>query len=183
MQTLEKYGLVVLTATIDRKGRPLNRREPDYQDCIDCGETKHITEFPLRNGEGSGHAKGCKPCVKVQSQIRAKLKKEFPVENLPVDYRCPVTGKNADELREEKYDSNPDIPMSKLFHLHHDHKTGEFIAYVSKMVNDGMGFLQDNPDYLEKSADLMRNPPGAKAYYDACGIGIGHNSKGLFNDE
>ena len=179
MDTLEEHGLKVTEATRDRNGRPLIRRESDHQACTTCGETKHITAFPFRHGPDSGHGKECKPCIKINTKVRKKLKEQVPVENLGEDYRCPVTGKNADDLRREKYDSNPDIPISRLFHLHHNHKTGEFIAYVSKMVNDGMGFLQDNPDYLEKSADLMRNPPGVEGYYKACGI----DPKGLFDDK
>jgi hypothetical protein len=58
------------------------------------------------------------------------------------NYACGVTGKQTPSL-----------------YLDHSHATGQLRGLLSYKINKGLGFFDDNPDYLRAAANYLENPP------------------------
>jgi 5-methylcytosine-specific restriction endonuclease McrA len=45
-----------------------------------------------------------------------------------------------------------------VFHVDHNHKTGEFRGLLCDSCNRGIGYLKDNPELLQKAAAYVARP-------------------------
>ena len=116
--------------------------------CINCGETKSVTEFykePNSNKEGKVYYRTeCKDCERAKKKVKDKLlSKMFGSsaklkENRPYGTPCAICEK----------------PMDKPI-FDHCHETGEFRGWLCNGCNIGLGHLGDNLEGLMKAVRYL----------------------------
>lgn len=66
-------------------------------------------------------------------------------------------GTNINEVEEYSKSGCEICGTHKHLHVDHDHKTGQFRGILCSKHNNGLGFLGDNIEGLEKALDYLRN--------------------------
>jgi hypothetical protein len=90
-----------------------------------CHEEKTLDSFPKHVAHFDNLDTRCRDCIRNQSKIRRKLKKENPP---PPPGPCPHCGKHTSS-----------------WHLDHCHETDTFRIYICESCNLGQGKLKDDP--------------------------------------
>ena len=119
--------------------------------CIKCGKDKPISEYwqmKYNSGKKDSEVKRtCHKCKRIIFRLIRKLKKE----NLSpsISEKCPSCGETLESLGANGQ------RVFKSWVLHHDHKTGKFLAWVCQRCNTGIGCFKDSPKKMRKCADWL----------------------------
>ena len=111
--------------------------------CRECKVIKPLTSFELDAHSWQGYKNTCKKCKNISKQIRRLYTKRmgYPDE----DYECPIC---KDKLYGEQRTGN-------AWCVDHNHKTGYVRGYICPNCNNGMGYLRDDINILEKSIEWI----------------------------
>lgn len=131
------------------------------QRCRACGETKVLTEFYRNRSRRAGHDITCKDCRRKEERDR-RASDPVRQRDLLLRSKYGITLAEYDWLVEQQEGRCAiclvDAPGrgSDIWHVDHDHDTGEVRGLLCNRCNPGLGFFQDDPDRLELAARYLR---------------------------
>ena len=143
-------------------GRPKTVRT-DPQDCIVCGQSKPLTDYPLIAGERGLKCTECKRKPTQEQKRRSHLKVKFNItlEDWIAIYEvqhghCPICDIPLPALQELfKTMSRRDSWKSRNWNTDHCHVTGKVRGITCRQCNMGLGSFADNPDRLRRAASYV----------------------------
>ena len=117
--------------------------------CKKCGKLLPIEDFYRSKDHRGGHKNVCKECTQLQTVMRRTGLTEIEYRSLFEQQRgvCAICGKS-------EY-SRDTIGNIKQLSVDHDHVTGEIRGLLCNNCNRGLGFFQDNIDYLKSAIAFL----------------------------
>jgi len=107
----------------------------DVQCCSVCSELKPLVAFPKHKNNKTGIDTRCRMCIRGQSQLRARLKKQHPT---PPPGPCPICKEHTDR-----------------WVLDHCHQTEDFRGYICDPCNLGLGKFNDDHIRVKAALDYL----------------------------
>jgi len=141
--------------------------------CNSCKENKPYNELVKAKKAKDGYRSWCKDCRKKyrnqpQMKLRekkqqAEYRKKFPDKdkNKWYKYKYGITLEEKRQMYDEQNGKcgicEEDMLVAKDCHLDHNHKTGKIRGILCDTCNRGLGYFQDNPEFLQKAAEYILN--------------------------
>jgi hypothetical protein len=117
-----------------------------------------VSSFSVDKRAKTGYQTRCKEC---QAEVKKEMALYYRAKHLEAKYGITLEeydvmlkeqdGKCAICKIEEKY-----TEKSRLC-VDHDHETGMIRKLLCKKCNQGIGLLQDNPDFCRSAADYLES--------------------------
>ena len=134
--------------------------------CKICSAKKPLTDFPIRKTHRPGTP--VSQCTACKVQLNKKRRIEDRENVLAIERRSKL--KNTYGLTPEQYDVMLEAQGSccaicdakkpggrtKLFFIDHCHTTGKVRGLLCMRCNTGLGLFLDNPRFLSKAIDYLR---------------------------
>jgi len=132
------------------------------KECVHCGLTKPLTDFPIGKRCKDGHKGRCKECVKLFVKSRGYKNRSLPPE---IQHRNDIA---------RKYGLLP-VEERRLLHLanhqcqvcsnktdltiDHNHVTGAIRGILCRKCNSALGLVKDDAELLLKLIGYLKNAP------------------------
>lgn len=123
--------------------------------CSKCKIPKELSEFGKDKSKKDGHQYSCKTCYK--KFYRSNINKE---KERKLKFKYGITLSEFNEIL--KFQENKCIICKNLFNTNkicvdHCHKTGKVRALLCNNCNSGLGFFNDNIDFLKEAILYLGN--------------------------
>lgn len=133
--------------------------------CSRCKQKKSKSEFCRNRLNSDGLHLQCKTCHsesqrKYRKQNKRKiqdhrLRKRYGISIDDYDRMATTQGHKCAICGGQNFGKN-----RSRFCVDHDHETGQIRALLCNKCNRGIGYLNDDPDLLERAADYIRTFQG-----------------------
>ena len=136
----------------------------DMKQCIECGETKSLSEYNFTNGKKHPRSR-CKPCQNAhQKKLRdARFAKDPEKrDKYLADKRERRMAKY--ELTQDEFLAMAKAQENRCFTCHrklklyvdHNHSTGKVRALLCNRCNRVLGFLEEDPQLMQSLINYVR---------------------------
>ena len=106
------------------------------KECIYCKEEKPLIAFPKHIHHEDNLDSRCRMCIRGQSQLRARLKRNNP---RPAPGPCPICEEHTEK-----------------WVLDHCHTTETFRGYICESCNLGLGKFNDDPVRVGRALSYLQ---------------------------
>ena len=134
-------------------------QDQELKVCITCNEKLPFSCFKPVGGsrrlDGTPKLRNkCVTCYNKNSNQREQLLKTTPKPD--INYKCPICLKKKGEFYDYTDDSSRQGDNSNWC-LDHDHDTGEFRGWLCNKCNSGLGWLDDDINYVRRAVNYLED--------------------------